>query len=180
MARATHVVAIRDGSRPLRWLASHRLVSFIVLVSSLALVVVARPGRASADGVSCGPNGNPYWTWAYTPFRQPIPPENNSSPWVSYGGIGNYDGLTQQVCITIRLLISASDGSDNHIIGEKTFCHVWTGPGGLTTTSTNVYDSVYRCCSYLYWYHTWVHSWQVWSDGHAHNDRYAASERRLL
>jgi hypothetical protein len=151
-----------------------------VLVACLASVVVALPGRASADGYNCGPSGAPYCTYAYTPKRTPIPPENHFSPYVDYGGIGNYDGLTQQVCITIRLLISASDGSNNQIIGQKTYCHVWTGPGGLTTTSTNVTDSIYRCCSYLYWYHTWVHSWQVWADGHAHNDRYADSQRVLM
>ncbi|HEY3207580.1 MAG TPA: hypothetical protein VGJ58_11565 [Gaiellaceae bacterium] len=158
---------------------ARRAVLFVAIVSALIAAAAVFPATASADGVNCGPNGNPYCTWAYTPVRFPVPPENGNSPYVSYGGLGNYDGLTQQVCITIRLLISDSSGGNNHIVAEKSYCHVYTGPGGLTGTSTNVWDSVYRCCYYLFWYHTWAHSWQVWADGHAHNDRYVASERVL-
>jgi len=156
---------------------ARRALLLVAAVSALVTTAAIFPARASADGVVCGPNGNPYCTWAYTPRRQVV--DNGVSPYVSYGGLGNYDGFTPQVCITIRLLISDAAGGNNQIIGERSYCHVWTGAGGLTTTSTNVWDQVYRCCSFLYWYHTWAHSWQVWADGHAHNDRYVASERVL-
>jgi hypothetical protein len=158
-------------------LHARRAVLLVAIVSVLIAAAAAFPGRASADGVTCGPNGYPYCTFAYTPYRFPI--EGDWSPSVYYGGRGNYDGLTPKVCITIRLLISDSAGANNQIVGEHSYCHVFDGPGGLTTTSLDVWDSVYRCCNYLYWYHTWAHSWQVWADGHAHNDRYAASERVL-
>jgi hypothetical protein len=158
---------------------AHRAFLLVAIVSALIAAAAAFPGRASADGTICGPNGYPYCTFAYTPFRAPLYLESGSSPYVTYGGRGNYDGLTPKVCITVRLLISDSAGGNNQVVGDHSYCHVFTGLGGLTTTSGDVYASVYRCCYALYWYHTWAHSWQVWADGHAHNDRYVASERVL-
>ena len=151
---------------------AHRAVLFVAIVFALSAVAAVLPGTASADGRVC-PNGYPWCTWAYTPYRFPI--EDAWSPDVYYGGIGNYNGYTVQVCITIRLLISDSSGGNNRIVGEKKYCHP-----GPTDTSTNVYGNVRRDDGYIYYYHTWAHSWQVWADGHAHNDRYVASERIRL
>jgi hypothetical protein len=153
---------------------AHRAVLLIAIVSALITAAAAFPGTAAADGRVCGPNGYPYCTWAYTPYRFPI--EDAWSPDVYYGGLGNYDGVTRQVCITIRLLISDSSGSNNHIVGEKNFCYAGANGTG-TGTSTTVWGNVRRDDGYIYYYHTWAHSWQVWADGHAHNDRYVASER---
>jgi hypothetical protein len=157
------------------------LVALGAIAVCLMVAAAVHPARASAvtcgancdtggSGMLCGPNGYPYCTFAYTPWRGFIPPDGGTSPTVTYGGIGNYDGTTVQVCITVRLILGSS-----YIAGEKHFCY--SGPNGTgSTTSTNVYGDVYECCYGLQPFHTWAHSWQVWSDGHAHNDRYVASD----
>jgi hypothetical protein len=147
-----------------------RLAVFVALAASLAAVGAIVPAKASADSYVCGPSGYPYCTWAYSPRRgYSIGIFSQNGPYVFYGGTANYNGDTAKVCINVRLMVSTV------IFKQTTYCHP-----GPTDTSTNTWDSDYVCCSYLYWYHTWAHSWQVFADGSTHNHRYVATGEVLL
>jgi hypothetical protein len=164
-----------SGSRLGRVCSVRRAAAISAIAVCLIAAAAVFPARASAvaDERICGPSGYPYCTWAYAPRRgYSIGIFNMGGPYVFYGGIGNYNGITYKVCINIRLII----GSDV-IFKQDTFCYA---PAGGTDTSTNVWDSKYVCCSYLYWYHTWAHSWQVFVDGSTHNHRYVATGQVLF